>query len=159
VLIIAGGQSGEEMKTRQDEFLDLHEIKAQIDRLAEQIGARGFILPTYGDSEDFARPHIEVDSRGYHYVVVERGRELERFTTNVLEELLYRVFKTIVSTLSYDYEVQHRVQGQDCRRIAFTKQLELLEVLSPTWASRRSEENARILEEHPFNDLKPATHV
>lgn len=138
------------MNVQQSRLLDLHEIRAQVERLGKRIGARGSILPTYGHSEDWARPHIEVDVRGYHYVVVERGQELERFTTSVLEELLYRVFKSVVFTLSLDYECQHRVQGQDCRRIAFPKQVELLAMLSPKWASRLSEELARVLEKHPF---------
>jgi hypothetical protein len=52
---------------------------SEIDDLAQRIGASGLILPTYGRSEDFARPYIEVDDSGYHYVVVERGQEMERF--------------------------------------------------------------------------------
>jgi hypothetical protein len=60
-------------------LLSLEEIKSEIDDLAQRIGASGLILPTYGRSEDFARPHIEVDDSGYHYVVVERGQEMERF--------------------------------------------------------------------------------
>jgi len=51
-------------------MLTLDAIKSEVDRLAAKIGASGYILPTYGRSEDLARPHIEVDSRGYHYVVV-----------------------------------------------------------------------------------------
>ena len=71
-----------------DKEYSLNEIKSEIDRLAAQIGAPDDLLPTYGYSEDGARPHIEIDSHGYHYVVVERGEEINRVTTNSLDELL-----------------------------------------------------------------------
>ncbi len=59
-------------------MMTLSEIKAEVDRLATQIGALGYVLPTYGSSEDGARPRIEVNARSYHYVIVESGQELER---------------------------------------------------------------------------------
>src|ERR1700733_8471898 len=87
------------------------------------IGASGNLLPTYGESEDFALPHIEVDSRGYHHVVVERGVERNRVTTPDLQEFLYRVFRAITSTLAGS---ARRVKGEDSRRQLFRRQIELL---------------------------------
>ena len=69
--------------------MTLAEIKTEVDRLAAMIGAAGYVLPTYGQTEDFARPHIEVDSRGFHYVVIERGQELSHLILNTLDELLF----------------------------------------------------------------------
>lgn len=58
------------------------EIKSEITRLASRIGASDGVLPTFGFSEGWsARPHIEVDGGGYHYVVEERGHENSRLTT------------------------------------------------------------------------------
>jgi hypothetical protein len=91
--------------------------------------------------------------------VVERGEELERLTTKLLDELLYRVFESIISTLSYDYELQNRVEGQDGRRIAFPKQIELFRALSPEWANRCAEKIDETLKEYPFNDQRPASRV
>jgi hypothetical protein len=51
----------------------LREIKSEVDRFAKKIRAPESLLPTYGHTRDAARPHIEVDARGYHYVIVERG--------------------------------------------------------------------------------------
>ena len=137
-------------------MLTLEEIKSEIDKLAQGVGASGSILPTYGHSEDFARPHIEVDDSGYHYVVVERGKEEERFTTRVLNELLYRVFRDVTFTLAFDYELRHRVGGQDCRREGFRHQIELLSTLSPEWARRSADDQSKILHEHPFDDSADA---
>ena len=52
-------------------------IKSEIKRLAKKINARKKTLPTFGSSEDFARPHIEKTGNIYHWVVVERGQEQE----------------------------------------------------------------------------------
>jgi hypothetical protein len=130
----------------------LGEIKSEIDRRAALIGASGYVLPTYGRSEDFARPHIEVDNRGYHYVVVERGSELQRVTSPDLEEILYHVFQAVTFSLACAYEAKRRISGQDARRQLFERQVELLGKLSPEWAASRSEEHRQILQAHPFLD-------
>jgi len=131
----------------------LPEIKAEIDRKAALIGAVGHhSLPTYGHTEDGARPHIEMDSGGYHFVVVERGQEQSRVTTGDLDELLYCIFQSVTSDLAYAYELAHRVETQDCRRLAFQRQVELLSQLSPNWGQREAAEHQRILREHPFDD-------
>jgi immunity protein 63 of polymorphic toxin system len=131
------------------DFLTLAQIKVEIDRRASRIGASGNLLPTYGDTEDFARPHIEVDSRGYHRVVVERGVERDRVTTPDLDELLYHVFRAITSTLAGS---GRRVKGEDFRRQMFRRQLDLLTKLDPKWSARRAEEHLQILRDYPFND-------
>jgi len=133
-------------------MLTLPEIKAEVDRLAARIGASGYLLPTYGRSEDGARPHIEVDSRGYHYVVIERGQELERLTTNNLDELLFNVLEGITFSLASKYELAHRVESQDFRRILFQHQAELLSELYPHWGEREAQHHKQILREHPFDD-------
>ena len=134
-------------------MLTLSEIKSQVDSLASKIDASGFVLPTYGRTEDGARPHIESDSGGYHYVIVERGQELKRLTTLELDVLLAAIFSSVTSSLSYSYELAHRVEGQDCRRIAFQHQIDLLSALSPDWAERESKRHNEILLQHPFDDL------
>jgi hypothetical protein len=134
------------------ETASLAAIKMEIDRRAAILGASGDPMPTYGHSEDFGRPHIEVDSRGYHYVVEERGNELKRITTPNLNELLYRVFEAVTFSLACRYEVQHRVRGEDCRRQIFRHQVQLLAKLAPEWAERGANHQREILREHPFND-------
>jgi hypothetical protein len=130
------------------------EIMDEIGRRAALIGATGHhSLPTYGRSEDGARPHIEVDAAGYHFVVVERGREQSRLTMRDFDELLYATFQLVTSSLAYAFELEHRIEAQDSRRLAFRRQIELLSRLSPSWAERRAREHERILEEHPFDDL------
>jgi len=132
----------------------LSEIKTEVDRQAALIGAAEHrALPTYGHTQDGARPHIEVDSRGYHLVVVERGQEQERFTTRDLDELLFRIFKSVTHELAFAYELAYRVETQDCRRLAFCRQVELLSQLSPRWAECEAQAHEHILRKNPFDDM------
>ena len=133
-------------------LLSLPETEDAVNELARRIDAPGNVLPTYGRTEDFARPHVEVDARGYHYVVVERGQELERITTDDLDELLYRVFAGVTFSMASAHELRHRVDGQDSRRLLFATQVDLLSRLSPRWGRREAERHAMILRNHPFRD-------
>jgi hypothetical protein len=133
--------------------LTLSEIKFRVDELARKIGASDSSLPTYGYTEDFAHPHLEVDSRGYHYVVIERGQELERSTTNDIDELLYTIFSGVTFGFACNYELAHRVETQDVRRIIFQHQVELLLRLKPEWGQREIKRHAKILSQHPFDDM------
>jgi hypothetical protein len=137
---------------RQFRMKSLIEIEAKINQLAAKIAATKYLLPTFGKTQDSARPHIETDSRGYHYVVVERGEELKRETTQDLDELLFHVLQSITFSLACDYECAHRVRGQDSRRLIFKRQIELLSQLSPAWAQRASRRQEHVLQQHPFND-------
>ena len=134
-------------------IFSLLEIKSEIDRLADLIGAPNNLLPTYGHSIDSAHPHIEVDSRGYHYIVRERGQETSRETTAELDELLYHVFKHITFSLACKYELSRRIEGQDFRRLLFRYQVALLSMISPEWAKREAREHERILQIYPYDDL------
>ncbi len=130
----------------------LPDLEAEIRAMALVIAAPASALPTFGKTEDGARPHIEVRPDAYHYVVVERGCELERKRTPDLQELLYWVFADVTHQMAFQYELHHRVEGQDCRRIAFAKQSELMGKLSPSFALRTDRQIERILARAPYVD-------
>lgn len=122
--------------------------------MAAVIGASNYTgLPTYGFSKDAAHPHIEIDSTSYHWVVVERGHEQDRFSTAELDALLERVFTTVTFELATAYELAHRAGSADCRRLIFQHQIKLLSMLSPRWAQAESERHADILGTHPMDGL------
>ena len=111
-------------------------------------------LPTYGYSRDNAYPHVEIDKFGLlHYVVIERGKETERRTTKNLDELLYWIFQSITFSIASKYELNNRIEAQDCRRLMFSKQLGLLKLINSDWAIKRENELSVILQSHPFDDL------
>ena len=135
---------------------DLAEIERKVRELAALIGATGYLLPTFGRSEDGARPHIEADAAALHYVVVERGKELEHVTTCDIDELLWHVFQSVTFDLASDFAVKHRVEGRDFRRTLFSKQLELLAALSPEWARREALYQKGVLYRNPYDDTTDA---
>lgn len=134
-------------------LLSLDDIKKTVEQLASKIHAPQQLLPTYGRTRDGAWPHIEVDASGaLHFVVVERGQELERKTTNDLNDLLYWIFDSITFSMSVDFELKNRKWGRDCRRMMFAKQEELLGILDPSWQQKQHEEHKRVIKENPFID-------
>jgi hypothetical protein len=100
-----------------------------VNNLAEKINAPSLLLPTFGYTNDGAQPHIEIDKNGQlYYVVVERGQELRRDYALDTNDLLYRIFADITFSMACDYELEHRISTEDCRRQIFAKQEELLTI-------------------------------
>ena len=130
----------------------LRDIEADVAARARRIGASAHDLPTYGVSDDGARPHIEVEHGLYHYVIVERGVERERRSSDRYEDLLYWIFSGVTFSLAFSYELHHRVEDQDCRRIAFPKQIELMRQLGPELGEHLEREIADILRHAPYDD-------
>jgi len=124
--------------------ITLEAVKTTVLRMAASINAPQTCLPTFGRTVDGARPHVEVghDER-LHWVVVERGREFERRTTQELSELLRWVFGDVTWSMASDWELHHRVPGQDSRILLFTKQLELLGQLDERWRDEYRNELVR----------------
>ena len=132
----------------------LNEIKSEVDQRAAIINAAGhYSLPTYGHTEDGARPHIEVNAYGYHFVIVERGHECYRLSTHDIDNLLFKIFEDVTFNLAIEYERAHRIQSKDFRRLLFKHQVKLLSQLSENWATRESQEHEQILAANPFDDL------
>jgi hypothetical protein len=130
----------------------LDEVEADVTALGRMIGATSRDLPTYGKSRDFGYPHVEVANGLYHYVVVERGQELERRSSPDYDDLLYWIFESATHNLAFAYELSNRVEDQDCRRIAFPKQIELMNRLSPWMGERLEVHIAEVLSRAPYDD-------
>jgi hypothetical protein len=132
--------------------VNLEEIRHEVLRLSEIVGAEPHHLPTFGLSDGSGRAHVEVDSRGYHYVCAERGVENSRVTTESLDELLFHVMKDVCFGLAVSHAAAHRRRGEDSRRRLFSHTMTLMSQFSPEWADRQGRENADILRYHPFDD-------
>jgi hypothetical protein len=134
----------------------LDEIRDAITQIGRRIAAPDNMLPTYGSSLNIGLPHIEVDSRGLHYVNVERGEELQRSTTRDPKELAYWVFQDVTFWMGMDFEVKNRKELQDCRRMIYQKQLELLGELDDSWVEKTKRHHEAVLKEHPYDDFAGA---
>jgi hypothetical protein len=115
--------------------------------LGQLLAAPAHLLPTFGHNEDYARPEIQTDARGYHWVIVERGQESDRQVFHSLEELLFKIFSSVTFAMASAYEVANRVAGQDTRILLFNKQTTLLAQLDAGFAVRcRAEANEYLRE-------------
>lgn len=121
-------------------MLTLAALEAVVKALGQQLQAPPDLLPTFGYNRDFAYPEVRVSKAGYHWVIVERGREEENRVFAQLDELLCQVFGSVTFSMASNYEVQHRIKGQDSRILLFAKQVELLAQLDASWAARRRAE-------------------
>ena len=136
------------------EIIRYRHIRKKVKELAKKIDVPANLLPTYRFSAGDASPLIEIDKQGrLHYALIERGEELERRTTENLDELLYWIFSGIATSMAFKYELKNRIEDKDCRRIAFDKQIELLSILNENWSKIEYEEHLQILKNHPFDDL------
>ena len=135
--------------------ITLKSIKTEVYRIAKLISASDNYLPTYGYTRDLAYPHVEVDKKGLlHYVIVdERGQERVRKTTVNLTELLFWIFDGVTFSMASDYELKNRSETQDCRKLLFVKQEELLGVIDTHWKEVKQKEHEEILKRNPFDDL------
>lgn len=136
--------------------MDLPQIERQVRDLAARIRAPDGLLPTYGRTQDGARPHVEVDDAGFHFVVVERGEELERATFADVDGLLERIFESVTFSMAMTHKPRFRFWRSDPRRAMFARQVQLLGILSPEWADREAREHQAILARHPFDDAADA---
>lgn len=129
-------------------------IRKKVKVLAKQIEAPSNLLPTYKHSNGEESPLIEIDKKGnLHYVLIERGKEFERKTTENLDELLYWIFSSITFSIAIDFELKNRIEDKDFRRITFKKQEELQCVHSESWREKEHEEHLQILKSYPFDEL------
>ncbi|NML63601.1 hypothetical protein HHL22_00100 [Hymenobacter sp. RP-2-7] len=117
-------------------MLALGALEAVVKALGQQLDAPPELLPTFGYNRDFAYPEVRVSQAGYHWVIVERGREEENRVFAQLDELLYQVFESVTFSLASSYELRHRIEGQDSRILLFARQVALLAQLDASWADR-----------------------
>jgi len=99
-------------------------------------------------------PNVEVDEKGYHYVLSERGSEFERRTTLDIHELYYWVFQDITFEIASDFAVKNPSTWEQ-RRVRFKNQLEWLRCIDSDFTKRYLKEITEILERAPFDDGLP----
>ncbi len=94
--------------------------------------------------------HIEQIGSEFHFVVTERGGELERRRTTDPEEILYWLLDSVTQVAATNYELKHRIEGRDGRELWFPFQEKLLYDMKPDWGVRKQQQDSRILRDHPL---------
>ncbi|WP_424899899.1 Imm63 family immunity protein [Acinetobacter johnsonii] len=52
-----------------------------------------------------------------------------------------------------EFELKNRTRGQDSRRLAFSKKIELFGLISDQWKVKKENEIKKVLETAPFRDV------
>lgn len=136
--------------------MKLEEIKKEIFKMGRKIGLNdeSKLYPMFSrTSAVFSEgASIYTENSKYYYVFMERGHINKCYESENLEEILYLLFESITFKLASDYELHHRLEEQDSRRLIWTKQLELLERIDKSFKKRCKAEIEEILKIAPFND-------
>lgn len=123
----------------------LQKLKEEIEKLAKRINAPEEFLPTYNVSEDFARPHLEIHGEELHWVIIERGQELQRRKTFNLEELLFWVFDGITFEMATELEISNRRKEEDSRVQLFEIQETLMGEINPRYSKILHNKHQKLL--------------
>ena len=137
--------------------VSINSIQQQVWKLASKINAPKSLTTVFATSPQDGRPHVEIHKDEFRLVTMERGALFSEKVTEDLDILLYWIFRSITSRIAQDYELKHRVEHQDSRRIMFSKQLKLMSKLSSSWHNRMRDEIDAILVANPYVDPHPPT--
>ncbi len=127
-------------------------LQNEYDKLCQSIKPADKPYRFLTEQRNDGSPHVEINENDYHYVVTERGVENSRRTTKEPNEILYWMISDITFWMAVDFELKHRIEGRDFRRLMFAKQLELLQKAHLNWAEKRRKKIEAILTENPFVD-------
>ena len=108
--------------------------------------------PHHTAAQDNGAAHVEVVAGIYSYVITERGTEVARRRSANPDEVLYWLTSDVAFGIASQFELAHRVKGQDTRRLLFSKQLELMARVDAQWGARKQLELQAILAKHPYVD-------
>ncbi|WP_225758227.1 MULTISPECIES: Imm63 family immunity protein [unclassified Leclercia] len=133
-------------------LVNIAEIQRQTDEMILRAGfpkhSVNLCSAPYGDGT----PYISFENDLYNYIYSERGYEVSRKVTHSLNTLLYWIMSEFAYQIAYQYELDHRVEGRDGRRIAFPKFIEIMANMNPAWESEARVDIQKILAEAPYDD-------
>ena len=133
-------------------LLSIAEIQKKVDEMALRAGLPRHSINLCTEPIGEGTPYITFENNMYNYIYSERGYEFSRRVTKSLDELLYWIMSELAHKAAFQYELDHRVEGRDGRRIAFPKFIELMANMNSAWESEARHEIQKILAESPYDD-------
>ena len=131
-------------------MLTFLEIQAKVDQICEKIGLeKKRVWPAV---QNDGAPYVLIHENKYWYIFEEREEVIFEKITKDFNELLYWIMDNYISSYSFEFELKNRTKGQDFRRIAFSKQIEIFGLISDEWKVKKENEIKKILEIAPFVD-------
>ncbi|MFZ1700139.1 MAG: Imm63 family immunity protein [Pyrinomonadaceae bacterium] len=131
---------------------ELDKLQADYNVLAQRAepwhGTYGILTERHDDGSSY----VEFVDGEYHFIATERGVEISHQTTTDLTEILYWLISDLTFWLAVQFELKHRVDGQDCRRIMFEHWQKLMDRIEQRMAARLKDHIAKTLAANPFID-------
>ena len=138
-------------------MLGIKEIRNKVLEIGQQIGLDGnsTLYPAFSEPDKVFNEgaSIYVTPSQYHYVVFEKGKVIQHYKSEKIENILYPLFKTITINLASQYELKHRNGHEDTRKLRWKKQLELLKIVDTEFYEKRKKEIEEILNLQPLGSM------
>lgn len=127
----------------------LKQLRAELVEIGERLGggarpAHYFIIPDKPDG--LATPYLEIAGHEYHFVVNERGIEIERKVTLSDDEILYWFADCGVCALASHFAALNKSPDEEFRVRYFRKQFYLMLSIKCEWATRKKNELKTIIQ-------------
>jgi len=127
-------------------------LAQEYDRLCQRVKPCEHSYSFLTERQDNGSPHVEYVNGEYHYIVTERGLELERKSTVDIREILYWMLYDLTFWMGVAYEFKNRVETKDCRHMIFAHSMELMRRADDAMAERLENQIAETLARNPFID-------
>jgi hypothetical protein len=131
---------------------ELQKLRAEYNRLSQRIKPLDGVYSFQTERSDDGSPHVEFCDGQYHYIVTERGIDLESRSTPDVREIVYWMLYDVTFWMGVEFEFKNRIETQDCRRMIFAHQLELMTKADAEFAKKLEAHIAETLSKHPYND-------
>lgn len=128
------------------------EIKSEITKMCQEIGLERKDAVLYDSVQTDGTPFIQLIDNKYLYISKERGEIIFVKETKNVKDLYFWIMDDLISNFSYKYELNHRVEGKDFRRLIFKKQIQYFEMICDEWKVRKEKDIQYNLMNSPFND-------
>ncbi len=131
---------------------ELKILQAEYNELCQRIKPFDGKYTILTEREDVGIAHVEFTGGEYHYIVTERGLDLERRSTVDRSEILYWMIYSLTFWMGVEFEFKNRIEGPDPRRMIFAHWLEQMKKADQAMADRLEKDIAQILAKNPFVD-------
>lgn len=131
---------------------ELQSLQFEYNELCQRIKPSNGKYTILTEREDVGVAHIEFSDGQYHYIVTERGLDLETRSTGDRSDILYWMVYDLTFWMGVAYEFENRVDGPDVRRKIFAHQIEMMKRADHHFARRLEIEIAETLIRNPFVD-------
>ncbi|WP_159917524.1 Imm63 family immunity protein [Pantoea sp. 18069] len=131
----------------------INEIQKIIIEIGKIINSPKELLTVFNSPQPDGTPYINTNNNQYHYIIEERGNIFQKKSTDSLDLLIYWIVSDIVFDISVEYELNHRKENKDSRRLIFEHELHLFKKINNAWYEKRKKEIEITLINAPYEDI------